>query len=203
MTQNKSATKPKVTKSQHPLPVRVFHSLNIAAILLMASSGLQIYNATPVFGGKSGWTVPQLLTLGGWLAGGRHWHFAAMWLLWANLLIYFAYLVWSRRWQSRFANAADVKALVAEGTAGKRRTYAFHRILYSAVLPFVVLAILSGAAMYKPVQLDWLSSLAGSWQNLRVIHFITVPFVAIFIILHSWLGLQVGGWRLVRSIFWR
>lgn len=190
-------------KAQHPLPVKIFHSVNIIAVALMASSGLQIYNATPVFGGKGGWAIPGIFTLGGWLAGGRHWHFAFMWLFFLNLAFFIGYLVVSKRWKSRYASKADTDAILNDKTASKRKIYAFHRILYSAVLPVLILALLSGLAMYKPVQFDWLANSVGSWQNLRIIHFVTVPLVILFIVIHSALGMNIGGWRIYRSIFWR
>ena len=68
-----------------PLWTRAFHAFNLVVLLLMAASGLQIYNANPVFGGRGGATVPELFTLGGWLAGGRDWHFGVMGLYGANL----------------------------------------------------------------------------------------------------------------------
>ena len=68
----------------HPLYVRVTHWINAVAVLIMIGSGWQIYNASPLFG----FTFPNSLTLGGWLAGGLLWHFAAMWLLVANGLVY-------------------------------------------------------------------------------------------------------------------
>src|SRR3972149_2751370 len=61
----------------HPLVVRVTHWINVLAILIMVTSGWQIYNAAPLFG----FTIPGELTLGGWLGGALQWHFAAMWLL--------------------------------------------------------------------------------------------------------------------------
>ena len=79
-----------------PIPqtgfVKILHSLIIISLLLMMTSGLQIYNATPVFGGKTGWQVPKWATLGGWLAGGRDWHFTVMWVFSFTLLIYGIYI---------------------------------------------------------------------------------------------------------------
>src|SRR3954464_2601325 len=68
----------------HPLYVRVTHWINALAILVMIGSGWQIYNASPLFP----FTFPQN-ALGGWLAGGILWHFAAMWVLMLNGLVYF------------------------------------------------------------------------------------------------------------------
>jgi thiosulfate reductase cytochrome b subunit len=181
---------------------QAFHWINIISLLLMISSGLQIYNANPVFGGRGGWTFPSLFTLGGWLAGGRSWHFSVMWVYSLNLLFYGIYIVLTRRWNRRFLDSQDVKALRVSQNA-KRKTYAWHRLAYTAIIPVLVLAIFSGLAMYKPAQFAWLSGLFGSWQILRTVHFITVPTVVLFTFLHSILALKVGGIRLVNSMFLR
>jgi thiosulfate reductase cytochrome b subunit len=65
-----------------------------------------------------------------------------------------------------------------------------------------LLAIVSGLGMYKPVQLYWIVDCFGSWQALRIVHFVSVPIVVIFAIAHSLLGLKVGGQRLLESMFW-
>jgi len=193
------------TKRKAPLPsqaflAKTFHWVNIMSLLLMISSGLQIYNANPVFGGREGWHFPKLLLLGGWLGGGRDWHFAIMWIYALNLLAYGFYVVITRRWQHRFANAGDLKALRVSQNL-KRKTYAWHRLVYSAIVPILLLAIASGLAMYKPAQLPWLSGLFGDWQTLRVVHFITVPTVMLFTLGHSLLALKVGKIRLIKSMF--
>lgn len=83
----------------------------------------------------------------------------------------------------------------------KRKNYAWHRLVYTAIVPVLLLAILSGLAMYKPAQLHWLAGLFGSWQTLRIIHFITVPTVILFTLAHSLLALKVGNIRLIKSMF--
>jgi thiosulfate reductase cytochrome b subunit len=164
------------------------------------SSGLQIYNANPVFGGRGGWRFPDTFLLGGWLAGGRDWHFAIMWIYSLNLLWYGIYIALTRRWQRRFVNSGDIEVL-QKGTNPKRRNYAWHRLVYTVIIPILILAILSGLAMYKPAQLHWLSGLFVNWQVLRTIHFITVPVVVVFTLIHSFLSLKVGSGRLVKSMF--
>ncbi len=166
----------------------------------MISSGLQIYNATPVFGGKDGWQFPAFLTLGEWLAGGRDWHFAIMWVFSFNLLIYGIYIFLTKRWRRRFVASSDLQVLKA-GQNPKRKAYAWHRLLYTGIIPVLLLAIASGLAMYKPVQLAWLANLFGNWQVLRTVHFMTVPISLLFMIVHIFMGLKVGGLRIVRSMF--
>lgn len=180
---------------------KIFHWVNVISLLLMITSGLQIYNANPVFGGRAGWHFPPVFLLGGWLAGGRHWHFAAMWLFSLNLLWYGIYIFVTTRWKHRFVGGNDIKAL-QESQNIKRKTYAWHRITYTAIIPVLLLAIFSGIGMYKPAQFYWIVELFGGWQALRITHFISVPTVIIFAVVHSWLGFKVGGSRLLESMFW-
>ncbi len=174
-----------------PIVVRLIHWLNILSLFGMMTSGLQIYNANPVFGGREGLQIPWLFTLGGWLAGGRNWHFAFMWIYGLNLLAYGIYILATQRWRDRFVTGKDLKALQASQNT-KRRRYAWHRIVYTSIIPILLLAIASGLAMYQPVQFYWLSSLFGDWQALRTAHFMTVPLVVLFTLLHSTLALGIG-----------
>lgn len=199
MDTNQSLRRP-VPLPQQAVFVKAIHWINLISLLIMMSSGLQIYNANPVFGGRAGWHFPSFLLLGGWLAGGRHWHFAAMWLFSVNLLIYGIYIGLTRRWRRRFVSSSDVRALQV-GQNPKRKIYAWHRLVYTGIIPVLLLAIVTGLCMYKPAQLYWLSGLLGSWQTLRIVHFITVPLVVLFILIHSVLALKAGQIRLIRSMF--
>jgi thiosulfate reductase cytochrome b subunit len=182
------------------LLAKIFHWTNLISLFVMLCSGLQIYNANPVFGGRGGWDFPSFVTMGGWLGGGRNWHFAAMWFYGLNLFWYGLYVLISRRWQKRFASESDIKALQVSQNA-KRKNYALHRLVYTAILPILVLSIASGLAMYKPAQFHWLSGLFINWQTLRTIHFFTVPIVISFTLIHSFLALRVGSIRLIKSMF--
>jgi thiosulfate reductase cytochrome b subunit len=181
----------KRASGEQPAIVKIFHWVNIISLFGMIASGLQIYNANPVFGGREGLHIPWLLTLGGWLAGGRNWHFALMWIYGVNLLGYGIYVFWTRRWRARFVGSQDVKALQASSNM-KRRQYAWHRIVYTSIIPILLLAIATGLSMYQPVQFYWLASLFGDWQSLRTVHFMTVPLVLLFTLVHSSLALGIG-----------
>ncbi len=192
--------RPKTKTPRQAFLAKTFHWVNIIALVLMISSGLQIYNANPVFGGRGGWHFPDWVLLGGWLAGGRDWHFAIMWVYALNLLWYGIYVFMTRRWQHRFASSSDLKAVKASQNI-KRKNYAWHRLVYTAIVPILLLGIASGLAMYKPAQLPWLSGLFGNWQTLRTVHFLTVPTVVAFTFLHSFMALRAGTFRLVKSMF--
>src|SRR5438132_12901243 len=75
---------PTKAKVIQPAWVRALHWTNALAMILMIMSGWQIYNASPLFDFR----FSSSITLGGWLAGALLWHFAAMWLLMVNGLIY-------------------------------------------------------------------------------------------------------------------
>ncbi|WP_375471880.1 cytochrome b/b6 domain-containing protein [uncultured Nostoc sp.] len=180
---------------------KIFHSCNIISLFIMLTSGLQIYNANPVFGGRAGLHIPLVFTLGGWLAGGRHWHFAAMWLFSLNLLWYGIYILITRRWRYRFVGANDFKALQKTQNS-QRLIYAWHRIAYTAIIPILLLALFTGIGMYKPAQFPWIVDLFGDWQALRIVHFASVPMIILFVVIHSGLGRQAGGTELTESMFW-
>ncbi len=195
-----------VTSKHQKLPIqargaKIFHWINIISLFIMLTSGLQIYNANPVFGGRSGLHIPPIFTLGGWLAGGRHWHFAAMWLFSLNLLWYGFYILITRRWRHRFVGVNDIKALQKTQNP-KRLIYAWHRIVYTSIIPILLLALFTGIGMYKPAQFPWIVDIFGNWQGLRIVHFASVPLVIIFSLVHWWLGKKAGGSQLTDSMFW-
>jgi thiosulfate reductase cytochrome b subunit len=167
----------KQPKKSPPVPpqthfVKILHGLIIVSLFIMIGSGLQIYNATPVFGGKDGWQfpshitllesesgdvklqIPTFITLGGWLAGGRNWHFAAMWVFAFALLIYGIYIFLTQRWKRKFVSGQDLEALKV-GKNPKRRTYAWHRLIYTGIIPVLLMAIVSGLAMYRLANLAY------------------------------------------------
>jgi thiosulfate reductase cytochrome b subunit len=196
MTQTLKRTKSPPAPKQ-VLFVKISHSILIISLLMMIISGLQIYNANPVFGGRGGWHFPSFL---GGLARGRDWHFAFMWIFSMNLLVYGIYIGITRRWKRRFVSSSDVQVLQT-GQNPKRQNYAWHRLVYTGIIPVLLLAIASGLAMYKPVQLHWLAGLFINWQILRTVHFITVPIIMVYVFAHSLLALKVGNFRLIRSMF--
>jgi len=99
-------------KTIHPAWVRVCHWINALAILVMIGSGWQVYDASPLFG----FTFPRAITIGDWLGGALLWHFAAMWLLVLNGLVYVTLGIVTGRFRRKLfpvgprAVIADIKA---------------------------------------------------------------------------------------------
>ena len=175
-------------ESIHPLFVRVTHWINALAIVIMIGSGWQIYNAAPLFR----FSFPGALTLGGWLAGGLLWHFAAMWLLVANGLVYVAFGLATGRfrrklWPIRPAEVAHdfIAALTGRLRHSDPERYnAVQKFSYVVVLLCGALIVASGLAMWKPVQLRELAALLGGYEGARLVHFFAMAAIVLFLLVH-------------------
>ena len=172
----------------HPLPVRIAHWINAVAILVMVGSGWKIYNASPLFD----WLFPDAVTLGGWLAGALQWHFAAMWVLVLNGMIYLAYGIGSGHLKRRMlpisprAMLGDVlNALRGRLAHDDLSVYnAAQKAAYLAAIALAVLLVLSGLAIWKPVQLYWLASMMGDYEGARLVHFFSMAGLVLFVLVH-------------------
>ena len=176
------------TAKIHPLPVRITHWINALAILVMVLSGWRIYNASPLFG----FSFPDSWTLGGWLAGALQWHFAAMWLLALNGMIYLAYGIFSGHLRRRMfpitpgAMLRDLRDAL-RGRLAHDDLSVYNAAQKAAYLGAILLAvglILSGLAIWKPVQLYWLASLMGDYEGARLVHFICMTGIVLFALVH-------------------
>ena len=153
----------------HPLLVRITHWINALAIALMVLSGWRIYNASPLFDFK----FPNDWTLGGWLAGALQWHFAAMWLLALNGLIYVGYGILSGHFKRKFLPLSPRAVLRDIGEALRGRLAhdnlsvynAAQRAAYLAAILLAALLVLSGLVIWKPVQFHTLGLLTGDYER--------------------------------------
>jgi thiosulfate reductase cytochrome b subunit len=172
----------------HPLYVRATHWINAVAIVIMIGSGWQIYNASPLFG----FTFPRSITLGGWLAGALLWHFAAMWLLIGNSLVYVTLGFVTGRFRRRLLPirpseiVRDLRAAVSGRLSHDDRTVynALQKALYVGVLLAGGVIVASGFALWKPVQLQELAALFGGYEGARLVHFFAMVAIVLFLVLH-------------------
>src|SRR2546422_3712730 len=172
----------------HPLVVRITHWINALAVLMMVASGWRIYNASPLF---ESFSFPDALTLGGWLAGALQWHFAAMWLLAANGLVYVVYGIVSGHFRRKLLPVSPSAVLHDVGQALRGKLAHEDLTVYNAaqraayltlIVAFVVL-VLSGLALWKPVQLQELVALLGGYVGARLVHFIAMSLVVLMVIM--------------------
>jgi thiosulfate reductase cytochrome b subunit len=179
----------------HPGWVRVCHWVNALAILVMIGSGWQIYNASPLFG----FTFPGSITLGGWLAGALLWHFAAMWVLVINGIVYLTLGILTGRFRRKLLPirpsevVADVKAALTFKLAHDDLSHynAVQKLLYSGVILAGVVIVLSGLSIWKPVQFQELTALFGGYDTARYVHFFAMAAIVGFLIVHVALALIV------------
>jgi len=172
----------------HPLAVRIAHWVNALALLAMVLSGWRIYNADPLFG----FTFPKDWTLGGWLAGALQWHFAAMWLLFANGVAYLAYGILSGHFRRKFLPFSPRAALRDALDALRLRLKhddlsvynAAQRAAYLGAIALIVLLVLSGLVLWKPVQLYALGMLMGDYEGARYVHFFCMAGIVLFVLAH-------------------
>jgi thiosulfate reductase cytochrome b subunit len=186
-----SAPAPTVT---HPLLIRITHWINAAAMIVMILSGLEIHNAYPILP----FAVPGFLTLGGWLGGGLRWHFAAMWVLALNGLVYLAYGILSGRFQRRFFPLSfaqvfhETRAALQGSLRHDDTAYnSVQKLLYLGVIMAGVLVVVSGLALWKPVQFWPLTMLLGDFDNARIVHFLAMSAISAFLVLHVVMALLV------------
>jgi thiosulfate reductase cytochrome b subunit len=169
----------------------------------MAGSGLQILTAYPSLGPRGalyGWypfqgtPPPDWLRIGGWLGGGRHWHFAIAWFFVLNGLIYVTYFFVSGEWRRRlFLPRRDTSSAVKQFAYYTRLLSVpppvdfyngLQRLAYTSVILFGLIMVLSGLAIYKPVQLHWLTLLFGGYDGARAVHLGVLCLLALFVATH-------------------
>lgn len=189
--------------SVHPVIVRITHWVNAVAVIVMIMSGLQIHNAYPVVPFR----FPVWMTLGDWLGGALLWHFAAMWVLIVNFLVLLAYGLASGRLRERFlpVRPAEVLADMRSALTGRLghgtliKYNAVQKLLYSGVLALISLVILSGFALWKPVQFQTLTALMGGFESARIVHFVCMAAISGFLVLHVTMAVFVP--KSLRAMF--
>lgn len=176
------------TEVVHPAWLRATHWLNALAVVVLMMSGWRIYNATAFLG----FAFPKSITLGGWLGGALQWHFAAMWLLAGNGLLYLGFnLATGRLWHRFFplsprALLADLLAALKGrlAHADPQHYNAVQRLAYLFVMFDSVLLVLSGLVLWKSVQFPLLRELMAGYEGARRVHFFAMAALAAFVAVH-------------------
>lgn len=180
----------------HPLPLRIMHWTNAIAIFIMVGSGWKIYNDEVIFG----WLhFPEYLTIGKWAQHGLQWHFLGMWIFALNGLAYLTYGLMTGRfrgmllpvyWSELMQTIKDTLHFhLAHDDLTKYN--AVQKLLYIGVICVGIMMVISGLAIWKPVQFSELLSLFGSFQNARLVHFLCMSAIVLFVVVHVALALLV------------
>ena len=178
----------------HPWPLRLMHWLNAFAIVMLLGSGWQIYNAAPLFN----FTFPETITIGGWLGAGIAWHLAFIWLLMLNGLSYLLWGFFSGHFKQKLwpitprAVLRDVGAALRFKLPHQSGVYnAVQRVLYVGVMFAGLTMVISGLAIWKPVQFWFFTDLCGGYYIARYVHFTAMTCILAFLLIHIALVLTV------------
>jgi Ni/Fe-hydrogenase b-type cytochrome subunit len=194
---------------RHSLIVRVTHWVNVIAVYVMVGSGLRIFNAYPAFAPRGGTfccypfegrAVPDWMTFGRWLGGARHWHFAMMWVLVVNGLLYLAYIYLHGEWRDltpRRGDARNAWEMIKFYLFARRdhpeqgKHNALQRATYFSfpIIGFVL--VITGLAIWKPVQLSLLANLLGGFVWARYWHFVAMWMLVLLSIIHVFMVVTV------------
>jgi Ni/Fe-hydrogenase b-type cytochrome subunit len=202
---------------EHPYVVRLCHWVNTAALFVMIGSGLQIFRAFPSFGAKIPQTVlinwPKSLAIGGWLGGALQWHLTFMWIYLASGILYVGYQIFSGNYKQVLFTHRDLP-----GVWPMVRYYFFfgpkpeqddtynplQKQAYTSAIGLGILSVLTGLAVWKPVQFSWLAAMMGGFHWARLWHFLVMWAILAFVLghlimvaLHGWNNFMsmLTGWK--------
>ena len=191
----------KVVVEKHPLAIRWFHWVNFPVLSLMIWSGLWIYWANDVY--RLGWgsttlfkffpqSFYQAFHIDHQLAQGMSWHFVLMWVFALNGLLYVLYTLFSGEWRyllpTRHSFGEAVQVVLHDLGLRRqplpvRKFNGAQQIAYTSVVLMGLGSVLTGLAIYKPVQLAWLTALLGGYEFARILHFaLTIGYVLFFLV---------------------
>lgn len=199
---------------RHHVVVRITHWVNVLAITVMVGSGLRIFNAYPAFARRGetfccypfeGKPIPDWLTFGGWLAGARNWHFAMMWLLVLNGVVYLTFVYLHGEWRDLVPRRGDPRdswqmvkfyLFLRRDHPRQGKHNALQKLAYFSLPLIAVVAVASGLAIWKPVQLSWLTALFGGYVWARYFHFLAMLAVVVLSVGHVFMVFAVDPYSL-------
>ena len=199
---------------EHPWAVRFAHWANAVSVTVLTLSGLQIFSAFPSFGAKVPQQnlideIPAAVRLGGWLGGGLQWHFTFMWIFVGVGVLYLATQLVTGHYKTVLLTQKDLPGvwpmarhyfLFGPQPAATGQYNPLQKLAYTTTLMCGALSLLTGLVMYKPVQFSALGTLVGGFHRARVIHFLSMCGLLLFIPGHL-VMVAIHGWDNFQSMF--
>jgi thiosulfate reductase cytochrome b subunit len=202
---------------KHSLAMRWFHWINFPVLFLMVWSGMLIYWGNDVYkiviGGKAVFNFfPEgfykFFNISHRLSEGMALHFLFMWFFFANGVLYVLYTLISGEWRELVPQRKSFKEawlvvlhdLHIRKTAPPQNKYnAAQRIAYTSIIVMGFGSIVTGLAIYKPVQFNWLCFLCGGYHLARILHFALTLGYVLFFMVHIF-QVIMAGWRNFQSV---
>lgn len=174
--------------TSHPWWLRLTHWLNAYAVIVLILSGWQIYNASPIFDFR----MPSGIAVGGWLGGALQWHFFAMWILFFNGIFYLLMNVITGRFKKKYwpmslreLGLDVIQTLKLKLSHDDLSHYNMvQKLAYLFAIVALIVMVMSGMAIWKSVQFPLMRELMGGYDNARIIHFVCMSSLVLFIIVH-------------------
>jgi thiosulfate reductase cytochrome b subunit len=207
----------KTIKEKHPLAIRWFHWVNFPVLTIMIWSGLLIYWASDtytisLFGTTYFHFFPQwfykTLNIPFRLAEGMSFHFLFMWFFAINGMLYILYTVISGEWRYLLPNKKSFKEAwqvllhdlhLRKMLPPQHKYNAAQRIAYSSIILMGFGSLITGLAIYKPVQFYWLTWLCGGYHLARIEHFLLTIGYVLFFLIHI-IQVALAGWNNFRAV---
>jgi Ni/Fe-hydrogenase b-type cytochrome subunit len=202
---------------EHPFIVRLCHWINLVALFVMVGSGLQIFRAFPSFGAKIPqkdllhW--PKAYAIGGWLGGGLQWHLTFMWIYIGTGLLYLGYQIFSGNYRQVLFVPRDIPGVwpmvkhyffFGPKPPAREAYNPLQKQAYTMAIVLGVLSVLTGFAVWKPIQFSWLAWMMGGFHYARIWHFCIMWAILFFVlghlvmvVLHGWNNFvsMLTGWK--------
>jgi thiosulfate reductase cytochrome b subunit len=202
---------------KHSLAMRWFHWINFPVLFLMIWSGMLIYWGNDVYkiviGGKVVFNFfPEgfykFFNISHRLSEGMALHFLFMWFFFTNGVLYVLYTLISGEWRELVPQRKSFKEawlvvlhdLHIRKTAPPQNKYnAAQRIAFTSIIIMGFGSIVTGLAIYKPVQFNWLCILCGGYHLARILHFALTLGYVLFFLVHIF-QVIMAGWRNFQSV---
>jgi Ni/Fe-hydrogenase b-type cytochrome subunit len=203
---------------RHHAVVRITHWVNVIALTIMVASGLRIFNAYPAFARRgetfccypfAGRPIPASLTFGGWLAGARNWHFAMMWVLVVNGLVYLGFIYLHGEWRDLVPRRGILRdswemvrfyVTVRKDHPRQGKHNALQRLSYFSMPIVGIIAVVTGIAIWKPVELATLTNLMGGYVWARYWHFWSMLLLVVLTVVHVFMVFTVDPYSIPSMI---
>jgi thiosulfate reductase cytochrome b subunit len=184
------------------------HWINVPILLLMMWSGVLIYWANQAYI-KIPFSLATKLKINHRLAEAMGWHFFLMWIFFINGFIYVLYLLMSGEYKHILPHKKSFKEaflvslhrvrLIKHLPEQMGKYNAAQRVAYTFAIAMGFGSLVSGLAIYKPVQLGWLTFILGGYEAARLEHFVCMIGLMVFIVVHL-SQVLISGWSHLRAM---
>lgn len=142
------------------------------------------------------------------LAEGMALHFFFMWLFLVNGVLYVLYTLVSGEWRELVPNRHSFREAwqtllhdlrIRREAPPPRKFNGAQQIAYTGVILMGFGSLVSGLAIYKPVQFSWLTALFFGYQGARFVHFALTAGYVLFFLVHVAQVIRAG-WNNFRAM---